>query len=62
MLYGEGVKITKDMIPDISKQPQVLKAAEQAGKELAKRLASHNRNEITKKMQKIMMENFKKTV
>ncbi|MBW8041952.1 MAG: flavodoxin family protein [Planctomycetes bacterium] len=62
MLYGEGVKITKEMIPDISKQPQVLQAAEQAGKELAKRLVGHNRSEITKKMQKIMMEHFKKSV
>ncbi len=61
MLYGEGVKITEDMIPDISKQPQVLKTAEQAGKELAKRLASHNKDQVTKKMQKIMMEKFKKT-
>jgi multimeric flavodoxin WrbA len=62
MLYGEGVKITEDMIPNISKQPQVLKAAEQAGQELAKRLASHNRNDVTKKMQKIMMEHFKNSV
>ncbi len=62
MLYGEGVKITDDMITDISKQPQVLKAGEQAGKELAKRLANYNRDEVTMKMQKIMMENFKKTV
>ncbi len=62
MLYGEGVKITEDMIPNISKQPQVLKAAEQAGQELAKRLASHNRTDVTKKMQKIMMEHFKNSV
>lgn len=62
MLYGEGVKITDDMIPDISKQPQLLKAAEQAGEELAKRLANHNRDEVTRKMQKIMMEHFKNSV
>jgi multimeric flavodoxin WrbA len=62
MLYGEGVKITDDMITDISKQPQVLKAADQAGRELAKRLANHNREEVTKKMQKIMMEHFKSSV
>ena len=62
MFYGEGVKITEDMIPDISKQTQVLKSAEEAGQELAKRLASHNRTEVTKKMQKIMMENFKNSV
>lgn len=62
MLYGEGVKITEDMITDVSKQPQVLKAAEQAGQELAKRLASHNRNDVTRKMQQIMMEHFKSSV
>lgn len=62
MLYGEEVKITEDMISDISKQPQVLKAAEKAGRELARRLASHNRGEVTKKMQKIMMEHFKNSV
>ena len=62
MIYGEGVKITEDMIPDISKQPQVIKTAEQAGKKLAKHLTSYNRDEVTMKMQKIMMENFKKTV
>jgi multimeric flavodoxin WrbA len=62
MLYGEGVKITEDMITDVSKQPEVLKAAEQAGQELAKRLASHNRNDVTRKMQKIMMEHFKSSI
>lgn len=62
MLYGEGVKITEDMIPNISKQPQVLKAAEQAGKELAKRLANHDRNDVTAKVQKMMMEHFKSSV
>ena len=56
MLYGEGVKITEDMVPDISKQPQVLKSAEEAGRDLATRLTSYNKNDVTIKMQKIMME------
>jgi len=62
MLYGEGVKITEDMIPDISKQPEVLKSAKKAGQELAERLKSHNRSDVTVKMQKIMMEHFKNSV
>ena len=62
MLYGEGVKITPEMIPDISKQPQVLAAATQAGQALAQCLANHDRKEVTQKMQKIMMEHFKSSV
>lgn len=60
MLYGEGVRITEDMIPDITKQPQVMAAAEQAGQLLAQRLSDgHDRSEVTKKMQAAMMERFK---
>jgi len=60
MLYGEGVKITEDMIPDITKQPQVMADAERAGRLLAKRLTDgHDRTEVTQKMQAAMMERFK---
>lgn len=56
MIYGEGVKITPDMIPDVSKQPAVLSAAADAGRLLAERLASgHDRKVVTQKMQERMM-------
>jgi multimeric flavodoxin WrbA len=58
MLYGENVKIKEEMVPDISKQPKTIKAAELAGKLLAQRLKKHNRKEVAEKMQKIMAEKF----
>ena len=59
-LYGEGVKITDDIIPDISKQPEVLEAAKNVGKLLKDRLTNnYNREEVTLKMQKKLMELFK---
>jgi len=49
---GEGVKITPDMIPDVAKQPEVLKAAEEAGKTLAARLnGDHDREKVTANVQ-----------
>jgi multimeric flavodoxin WrbA len=61
-LYGEGVKITENIIPDIEKQPEVLKSAEKAGKFLKERLTKGcNREETTKRMQKKLMEAFKST-
>ncbi|MBN1125058.1 MAG: flavodoxin family protein [Sedimentisphaerales bacterium] len=59
MLYGEGVQITEDMIPDIAKQPKVLAAAEKAGKLLGQRLKKHDRAVVARKMQRLMMERFK---
>lgn len=60
MLHGEQVKITEDMIPDVTRQPKALSDAERAGKLLAQRLDDgHNRSEVTKKMQAAMMEKFK---
>ena len=59
MLYGEGVKITQDMIPDVAKQPEVMAAAERAGKLLGERLRSgHDRMAVTQKVQEIMMSQF----
>jgi len=56
MIYGEGVKIIPDMIPSISKQPQVLKAAAEAGKLLGDRLRAGNNKKLTaKKIQDRMM-------
>lgn len=60
MVWGPGTKITEDMIPDISKQPAVLKAAADAGIYLANRLTTgHDRRKVTMKMQQLMMERFK---
>lgn len=62
MVFGKGVEITEDMIPDIEKQPEVLAEAEKAGKTLADRLANHNPQAVTEKMMKQMMEHFKSSV
>lgn len=60
MMYGEGVKITEDMIPDINKQPELIAAAEQAGDLLGKRLSNdYDRWQVAEQMQEIMMEKFK---
>jgi multimeric flavodoxin WrbA len=62
MLFGEGAKITEDMIPRVTKQPEVMKAAEDAGKELGRRLREgHDRQEVTQRMMGIMMERFKES-
>lgn len=63
MLHGPEVKITEDMIPDLSKQPEVMEAAKQAGKLLGERLQNgHDRKIVTQKMQSRMMEMFEGTV
>jgi multimeric flavodoxin WrbA len=59
-LHGEGVKITEDIIPDVTKQPQVMQAAAEAGKLLGRRLRQgHDRMQVTQRMQAVMMEKFK---
>ena len=62
MMYGPDVKMTDEMIPDIAKQPKVLKAADEAGKLLAVRLKNHDRKAVAKRMQLIMIERFKESV
>ena len=60
MMHGQGVKITEDMIPDVTKQPEVIASAQQAGELLGQRLSNdHDRSKVTEKMQRIMMEKFK---
>ncbi len=60
MLYGAEVKITPEMIPDVAKQPEVMQAAETAGKLLGDRLrAGGDRQAVTQKMMQAMMEKFK---
>jgi multimeric flavodoxin WrbA len=56
MLYGEDVKITPDMVPDVSKQAVVMQAAIEAGKLLGKRLSQgHDRGQVTQRMQEKLM-------
>ena len=59
-LYGPDVKITPDIIPDVSKQTEVMSAAAEAGKLLGNRLRDgHDREQVTQRMQQKMMEAFK---
>jgi len=59
LLYGEGTKITEDMIPQVSKQPEVMEAAAAAGKKLGERLRNgHDRKTVTENMQQTLMKKF----
>ena len=63
MIHGEGVKITPDMIPDVTKQPKVMATAAEAGKLLTQRLSDgHNRTVVTQNMQQKMMAMFESAV
>ena len=62
LMFGEGVKITDDLIPSVTKQPEVLAAAREAGEKLGARLREgHDRPEVTGRMQQIMMRMFKES-
>ena len=62
MLYGEGVKISDDMIPDVTKQPDVMSAAQAAGKTLGQRLRDgHDRMKVTERMKAKMMSLFEES-
>lgn len=59
LLYGEGVKITEDIIPRVTKQPEVMEAAAAAGQQLGERLRkNHDRKAVTQKMQRTLMKMF----
>jgi len=60
MVHGEGVKITDDLIPDVTKQPKLIASAQKAGKLLKHRLTDdYDSWKVAEKLQKIMMEKFK---
>jgi multimeric flavodoxin WrbA len=62
-LHGEGIKITPEMIPDVTGQDAVMQAATNAGKLLGERLLNgHDRMQVTLKMQQVMMEKFQGAV
>lgn len=60
MRYGEGLKITPEMIPDVARDPLLMQAAADAGKLLGYRLRdNHSRRSVTQKMRQQMMERLK---
>ena len=60
MLFGDDVKITPEMVPDVTKQPAVMQAAKDAGRLLGERLRQGvDRQAVTQKMMQAMMEKFK---
>jgi hypothetical protein len=62
LLYGEGVKIKPDMIPDVTKQSDVIESATTAGKLLGQRLRDgHDRMAVAQKMQEQLMAKFKES-
>ena len=62
MMMGENVKITPDIIPGVKKQPELIKAAEVAGKLLSERLKNgHDRKRVAENMQKKLMDMFVKS-
>jgi multimeric flavodoxin WrbA len=59
LLYGDGVNITDDIIPDVAKQTKVMDAAVKAGQLLGERLRNgHDRARVTQRMQEKMMAMF----
>lgn len=61
MVYGDGVKITDDMLIDVMDQPELLEEAEAAGKLLAKRLSTHNPANVAAEMQLVLGKKFVET-
>lgn len=59
MMHGPDFKITDENTPGVTKQPEVMQAAADAGKLLGQRLTTgHDRAEVTQKVQQKMMELF----
>jgi multimeric flavodoxin WrbA len=59
MLMGEDVRITPDIIPSVTKQPDLMEAAQNAGKLLGDRLRNgHDRKSVAEKMQQKLMAMF----
>jgi len=63
MLHGPGVGISEEMIPDVVKQPELLKQAAEAGKLLGQRLQTGNdRQKTAQAMQAKLMAMFGEAV
>ncbi|MBI5443438.1 MAG: flavodoxin family protein [Deltaproteobacteria bacterium] len=62
LLFGENVRITEAVIPRVTKRPEVMAAAEAAGRELGRRLREgHDRKEVAARMQAALMAKFKES-
>jgi multimeric flavodoxin WrbA len=62
MLHGPGVRITGEIIPDVTRQPETMQAAAAAGKLLGERLRKgHDRDRVTQNMQQRLMSMFAHT-
>lgn len=60
MFFGPGTKITDDIIPCLSKQPDVLAQADEAGELLAERLnGDHNRGQVARAVMAKLGAKFK---
>lgn len=58
-MYGPGFKITEESTPSVAKQPETMKAAREAGEELARRLTGgYDRAEVAQRVQKKIMQRF----
>jgi multimeric flavodoxin WrbA len=59
MMHGPDFKITDENTPCVTKQPDLMKTAADAGKLLGQRLTTgHDRAAVTQNVQKTMMERF----
>jgi multimeric flavodoxin WrbA len=59
MLFGENVKITPEMVPNVTRQEDVMQSARDAGSLLGDRLRNgHDRSEVTQRMQAALMSKF----
>lgn len=62
MIYGDGIKITPEMVPDVTKQPDLMQKAEAAGKQLGARIREgHDRKKVTQQMMAVLMDKFKES-
>jgi hypothetical protein len=62
LVFGEGVTITEDKIPRITKSPDTLKAAKAAGIELGRRLREgHDRKAVAGRMQSLLMAKLRES-
>ena len=57
------MQISEEIVPDVTKQPEVMQAAVGSGKVLGWRLQeNHDRMQVTQKMQQIMMKKMRESV
>ena len=62
LLYGEGVRLTPDLIPAVTKQPEVMETARKAGQLLGDRLRRGvDRMAVAQKMMQAMRQKFKES-